>query len=100
MPRQFVPIFCARGFARDAIRMESLPAGDKTGFPVSSYRTFSSFPTIMNGAAWVCAPWDSAQAKANIHTFLDGMNFSPRLGFGVILILSKFIPGNAVVLCG
>src|SRR5262249_25373545 len=74
---RFVTIFGASGFARSTIRMESLPAGDRTGFPASSHTIFSSFPTIMNGAACVCAAWHSAQTKANNQSFLDDMNVLP-----------------------
>src|SRR5262249_35256910 len=74
---RFVTIFGASGFARSTIRIESLPAGDRTGFPASSHTIFSSFPTIMNGAASVCAAWHSAQTKANNQSFFDDMNVLP-----------------------
>src|SRR5262249_49000941 len=45
-------IFGLSGSARSRITTESLPAGDTIGLPWSSHKSFSSLPTISNGAAW------------------------------------------------
>src|SRR5205823_9701306 len=40
------------GLARSTSRTWSLPGADRTGFPSSSHKSFSSMPTIMNGLAF------------------------------------------------
>src|SRR5258708_3900409 len=45
-------IFGLSGLATSRITTESFPAGDTIGLPWSSHKSFSSLPTIRNGAAW------------------------------------------------
>src|SRR5262245_32348667 len=45
-------IFGLSGSARSRITTESFPAGDTIGLPWSSHKSFSSLPTMRNGAAW------------------------------------------------
>src|SRR5262249_3469462 len=45
-------IFGLSGSATSRITTESFPAGDTIGLPWSSHKSFSSLPTISNGAAW------------------------------------------------
>src|SRR5262249_60634390 len=68
--------------ARSTISTESFPAGDMTGLPLSSHSSFSSFPTIISGAA--CArlsPTDARNAAAHNddHECLIGMMALSRL---------------------
>ena len=57
-------IFGFIGSARSTISTESLPAGEITGLPASSHRTFSSLPTIMKGAARAGASPNARTAAA------------------------------------
>ena len=79
---RFATIFGFSGSARSTISTESFPAGDMIGLPSSSHSSFSSFPTIMSGAA--CAtlsPTDAKTAAAHNddHERLIGMMALSRL---------------------
>src|SRR5262245_14532925 len=79
---RFATILGVSGSARSTISTESFPAGDMTGLPLSSHSSFSSFPTIISGAA--CArlsPTDERNAAAHNddHECLIGMMALSRL---------------------